>query len=201
MKKSVFGFSVRDIAEIAILVALALGLDKLKISVGATGGSVNFAMFPLFVIALRHGPFKGFIAGGIVYGLISCLLDEYGMQFYAFDYLIPFGAPALLGFIAKYVDSHYDTQFNKENALGIVLSYVFIAVGIMAVGFIRILSSSINSVLFYEYTYAAGLTYNLSYCLPSAIGSMIIVLLLLPTIVLLNKRFRTTFLSYKKEAK
>ena len=76
MKKSVFGFSVRDIAEIAILVALALGLDKLKISVGATGGSVNFAMFPLFVIALRHGPFKGFIAGGIVYGLISCLLDE-----------------------------------------------------------------------------------------------------------------------------
>ena len=143
MKKSVFGFSVRDIAEIAILVALALGLDKLKISVGATGGSVNFAMFPLFVIALRHGPFKGFIAGGIVYGLISCLLDEYGMQFYAFDYLIPFGAPALLGFIAKYVDDHFDTEFNKKNALGIVLSYVFIAVGIMVVCGIRILSSSI----------------------------------------------------------
>ena len=95
----------------------------------------------------------------------------------------------------------FDTEFNKKNALGIVLSYVFIAVGIMVVCGIRILSSSINSVLFYEYTYGAGLAYNLSYCLPSAIGSMIIVLLLLPTIVLLNKRFRTTFLSYKKEAK
>lgn len=201
MKKSVFGFSVRDIAEIAILVALALGLDKLKISVGATGGSVNFAMFPLFVIALRHGPFKGFIAGGIVYGLISCLLDNYGMHLYAFDYLIPFGATAILGFVARYVDNHFDIEFNKEDALGIVLSYAFIIFGIMAVCGIRILSSSINSVLFYDVpTYGAGLAYNLSYCLPSAIGSMIIVLLLLPTIVLLNKRFRTTFLSYKKEA-
>ena len=118
-----------------------------------------------------------------------------------FDYLIPFGAPALLGFVAKYVDDNFDTEFNKENALGIVLSYVFIAVGIMAVGGIRTLSSAVNSVLFWDYTYIGGIGYASTYSIPSAIGSMIIVLLLLPTIVLLNKRFRTTFLSYKKEAK
>ena len=70
----------------------------------------------------------------------------------------------------------------------------------MAVGGIRTLSSAVNSVLFWDYTYIGGIGYASTYSIPSAIGSMIIVLLLLPTIVLLNKRFRTTFLSYKKEA-
>ena len=72
MKKT-FGFTVKDIAEIAILSARAIVLDRVvRIPLGATGGSINISMVPLYVIALRHGWFKSFIAGGIVYGLITC---------------------------------------------------------------------------------------------------------------------------------
>ena len=67
--------SPRDIAEEAILIALAFILNFLKIGIGSTGGSINFQMLPLFLIALRHGPSHGLIAGGIVYGLLTCLAD------------------------------------------------------------------------------------------------------------------------------
>ena len=75
MKKT-FGFTVKDIAEITIFSALAIVLDRLiKIPVGITGGSINISLVPLYVIALRHGWFKSFIAGSIIYGLITCLFD------------------------------------------------------------------------------------------------------------------------------
>ena len=75
MKKT-FGFSIKDIAEIAIFSALAIVLDRVvRIPLGATGGSVNISLVPLYVIALRHGWFKSFIAGSIIYGLITCLFD------------------------------------------------------------------------------------------------------------------------------
>ena len=60
--------SVSDIAEIAVLVGLAIALSYIKIPVGATGGSVNFQIVPLVIIALRHKPSKTFVATGIVYG-------------------------------------------------------------------------------------------------------------------------------------
>ena len=60
MKSSFFKFSVRDIAEIAVLCALAVVLDKFgKIPIGSTGGSINISTVPLFIIAFRHGWFKG----------------------------------------------------------------------------------------------------------------------------------------------
>ena len=56
MKKT-FGFNVHDMVEIAMLVALAIILDQfLKISIGATGGSINLAALPLLIISFRHGP-------------------------------------------------------------------------------------------------------------------------------------------------
>ena len=64
-------FSVKSMTEIAVLVALALGLNYLKIPLGATGGSINLQIVPLFIIALRYGPAKTFIASGLVYGLLS----------------------------------------------------------------------------------------------------------------------------------
>ena len=90
--KKVFGFTVKDIAEIAILSALAIVLDRLvRIPLGATGGSVNISMVPLYVIALRHGWFKSFIAGGVIYGLITCLFDGYGLICYPLEYFVAFG--------------------------------------------------------------------------------------------------------------
>ena len=80
MKNAIFGFSVKDIVEISMLVAISILLDKfVKIPFGLTGGSINIAMVPLFVISLRHGWFKTLISCGVVFGFITCLLDDYGL--------------------------------------------------------------------------------------------------------------------------
>ena len=51
MKKATFGFNINDIAEIAILCSLAIVLDQFcKIPLGATGGSINLSMLPLYII-------------------------------------------------------------------------------------------------------------------------------------------------------
>ena len=45
--------TIRDIAEDGMLIAMAIILDFIKIPIGATGGSINLQMLPLFVIALN----------------------------------------------------------------------------------------------------------------------------------------------------
>lgn len=85
---------IRSMAEVAVLSGLAIGLQFIKVPLGATGGSVNLGLIPLFMVALRHGPAKGFLAGGIVFGLVTCLTDGYGFHTYPFDYLVGFGSVA-----------------------------------------------------------------------------------------------------------
>ena len=100
--------SVYDMCEMAIFTALAIVLGMFcEIKVGANGGSIGFAMVPLFFIAYRHGAIKGFICGGIIYGLAQGLYDGYIFQYGAisafFDYIIPFGAIGLAGLFRKFI--------------------------------------------------------------------------------------------------
>ena len=108
MKKDLFKFSIRDITEIAVMVALAIILDKfVKIQVGATGGSINIATVPLFIIAFRHGWFKGLIASGILFGIVTNLLDGYGINTYPFEYLIAFGSIEIAGLFGKMIFNNF----------------------------------------------------------------------------------------------
>ena len=108
MKKGLFGFNVHDIVEIAMFVAIALVLDNfLKIPLGASGGSINLAVLPLVLLALRHGWFKGFVAGGIIFGFISCLIDGYGLVTYPLEYFVTFGSIAIVGAFSKLITTLY----------------------------------------------------------------------------------------------
>ena len=72
MKKGLFGFNVHDMVEIAIICAFSIILDKsLKIPVNGAAGSINLSMLPILILTLRHGWFKGFFAGGIIFGIIE----------------------------------------------------------------------------------------------------------------------------------
>ena len=66
--------STRILAESAILVAASLALSYLKIPIGFTlggfGGSIDFVMIPLIIIALRHGIGWG-LGSGLVFGIIK----------------------------------------------------------------------------------------------------------------------------------
>ena len=191
MNKGLFKLSVRDIVEIALFCAIAVVLDTfVKIPLGVTGGSINIAMVPIFIIALRHGPVKGFFAGGIVFGLLTAIIDGYGMATYPFDYLVPFGMAGLLvGLTSTYVHKNF-----LKSTLGSIISIIMISVAVALFAATRLFSSAINSVIIYEYTYKDGLVYGLTYIPLSALFSGIFLIALLPTIITVSK-IKTSYIS------
>lgn len=193
MDKKTFTFDVRDMVEIAMLCALAIVLDRfLKIPLGPTGGSLNLSMVPIFFINLRHGWFKGFVAGGLIYGLITCLLDGYGMACYPLEYLVAFGASGVLGVFARYINNNFDSK------KGIVISHLLVIACVAVWATIRFFAASIDSVILYEYTWEAAFIYNLTYVYFSAIAVAVVTCGLLYLIVKLNKMYPTNYLKHKK---
>ena len=189
MKRKLFTINVHDMVEIAMLCALAIVLDRfLKIPLGPTGGSINLSMFPIFFINLRHGWFKGFIAGGLVYGLITCLLDGYGFVCYPLEYFVAFGSTCILGVFAKYINN----CFNSKSK--IASSYILVAICIVLWATIRLFAASIDSVLIYGYDFKAALIYNFSYIYISAIAVIVLTCSLLYLIIRLNKIYPTSYL-------
>ena len=191
MRSSFFKFSIFDIVEIAVMCALAVVLDTfVKIPIGATGGSINVALLPLFIVAFRHGWFKGFIASGIVFALITCLLDGYGFQFFFFEYFLAFGSVAISGLFGPTIFKN----FNKKSALGKVLSIAFIVLGVAITFVIRTICGTIDSMIFYEYAFGPAFVYNVSYIGPSCLILAIVLPLLLPVFKSINQVYPTVFL-------
>ena len=148
--------TVREIVEEGVLISLAFVLNFIKIPVGPTGGSINFQMLPLMVIALRHGPEHGFVAGGLVYGLLTCLTDGYGFACYPFDYLIGFGSVAVMGFFRKFIFSPEQKTYNIKGILFIILS------GLLATA-VRYIGSNVSSIVVYGLSLKGALEYNAFY--------------------------------------
>lgn len=176
--------SVQDIVESAMLVAFAVVLDLpfLKFKIVPNGGSISLAMFPLLIIALRQGPVKGFIASGIVFGFVTCLMDGYGLVYFPFDYLLGFGAVGFIGFFRKFIF--------PPNKIGYtVKGIIFLVVGILVVGVGRIIASTISGILFFEVLFVDSLIYQLLY-IPASIGlCLVAILALYIPLQNINKRY------------
>lgn len=174
--------SINDIVEIGVLVALAIVFDLfIKIRIGANGGSISLVMLPLFIICLRKGFFKGFLACGLVFGLINCLMDGYGFATYQFDYLFGFGSLAILGIFRKLI-------LNKEHRLKIK-GTVFIILGVVLSLIFRTIFSTISGVIIYEYTFVASLVYNVSYIGPSGLCVLIALIILYKPLLMIDKKY------------
>ncbi len=193
---SLFTFSVRDIAEIAILIALAVVCDTfLKIPVQAGGGSINFSGAVLFVIALRHGWFKGFVSGGIVFGLITCLIDGYGFATYPLEYLIAFGSTGILGVFAGYIANNC-----TKSTKGTVLSYVFLTLSLALWLGVRFMCGSIDSVMLYKVTWSEAFVYNAGYIGFSYLIDFVLLCILLIPLAKLSRLYPTNYMKGHKEA-
>ena len=182
MKKSknIFFFTVQDIAEMGILCGLAIVLDLfIKVPVGITGGSAGTAMIPLVFLALHKGWFKGFIAGGIVFGLVTCLTDGYGFVTYPMEYLIGFGSVAIVGALRSLIV--------YEDGDPLPINYVMFAIAIVLCMFIRMCGGIVDSMVIYEYGFYDSLTYNLSYLLPTLI---LLLIFLVPFLKPFNNLFK-----------
>ena len=144
---------IRGIAEDGVFVALAFVFSYIKLPVQAGGGSINFQMLPLMIIALRRGPIHGFVAGGLVYGALTCLTDGYGFATYPFDYLIGFGSVAVMGFFRSLILSPKQTGYNAKGEVFLITA------GVLATLF-RMVGSCVSSMVIYGLDFVGALEYN-----------------------------------------
>lgn len=183
-KKQTFVFSVKDIVEIAIFVALAFIFDLpfLKVTIGQNGGSISISMLPLFIIALRKGWFKGFIAAGIAYGLLTCLFDGYGIITYPFDYLLGFGSISVAAFFRKFI---FNDEY-KVTGKGIL----FIVISVVVVCVLRTGAATLSGMILYKLNFVSSLIYNLTYLLPSFGIVLALLLILYRQLLVVEKNHR-----------
>ena len=163
---------------------MAFGLNFIKIPVHITGGSVNFQMFPLMLIALRRGPTHGFVAAGIVYGILTCLTDGYGFATYPFDYLLAFGSVAVLGVFRGFIFSPEQKNYNLKGELFILLA------GIIATA-IRFVASTTSSMVIYGYDLKAAALYNSLYVTLSGLAGFGLIMAMYGPILRINAMYPT----------
>lgn len=173
---------VRSMVEIAMLCAIAVVLDLIFHyipSLPGQVGSLSISLVPLYIIALRHGPSRGLFASSIVYGLITCITDGYGIWLYPLDYFVAFSGVAILGFFGKPILEKKD--YNLE-------AIVCILGGCVAAGFVRFIGSGVSSIVNYGYTFLAACIANL-YAFGSALASALVLIALYRPLIHLNSRF------------
>lgn len=173
--------NVRNMVEDGMLIAISFVLNLLTLFKAPTGGSVNLQMLPLFIIAIRHGPIHGLISGGIVYGLITCVTDGYGLQCYPFDYLIGFGSVAIMGlFRISILNGNINYSWK---------SLLFIFLGGLGSTFLRFVGSTMSSMILWETPFVGALIYNSIYIPVSGMIATVILMAAYPFIARIDKRF------------
>ena len=165
---------IRDIAEIAIFVSFAFVLDLplFKVKIVANGGSISLIMLPLILLSLRKGFFKGFIGAGIVFGLVSCFLDGYGLITYPLDYLLGFGSLAVVGLFRKFI-------IGKEKLTW--FNYVVLFLVTLLAMSLRTMASTLSGIFIYQLDFVSSLVYQLTYMGPSfGVVMAVLIILLYP---------------------
>ncbi|HNX14407.1 MAG TPA: energy-coupled thiamine transporter ThiT [Oscillospiraceae bacterium] len=120
------------LAEGAVMVALSAVLSLLRIPVGPEGGSIDFAMIPLMIYALRRGVFSGLMAGAVA-GMIQYFNEGYAVNIWSLimDYPLAYMMVGLAGLMML-----------KKSAGGWAL-------GAVIGGFARWLVHIVSGVVFY----------------------------------------------------
>lgn len=179
--------TVADMTEISMLCAVAIVLDVVfhyVPNISGQAGSISIATLPLYLIALRHGPAKGFLASGLVYGLITCFTDGYGLFLYPLDYLVAFGGICIIGFFQKWIIGKDQTGYNLKGELFILLSVILSAV-------VRMVGSCASSMFNYGYSFTAALVANGIYIPVSALICGAVLMGAYGPILKLNAHFPT----------
>lgn len=168
------------IIEIAILTALALVLDLLpflKFKIWPAGGSISFAMIPVFIAAFRWG-LKGGIASGFLWGILQIAVgDAYILNFWQglIEYGFAFTVLGLAGIVTNQVQEAVRAKDTTKT-----IQYVILGVVIGGSG--RFLAHFIAGFIFFaEYApegqpaWLYSLIYNSSYMIPAMLLAIIII--------------------------
>lgn len=171
--------------EVAIFTALAMLLDIipfLSFKVWPNGGSVSFAMIPVFIVAFRWG-IKGGLLSGVLWSALQLMFGALILSpLQAFiEYGFAFTVLGLAGIFAKPL--HHALQEKKHTK-----SLVYIMAGVFIGTSFRFLAHFYGGIAFWaKYTpdgvdvWYYSLTYNASYMFPSFVLCTAIVFFLFRT--------------------
>ncbi|MEH7461055.1 energy-coupled thiamine transporter ThiT [Bacillus thuringiensis] len=117
--------NLQAMIEAAILAALALVIDILPLSIKLpTGGSISFAMIPIFIIAYRWG-FKASFLSGLVWGLLQIVAGDASIFTPVQVFIEYFIAFAFIGFAGLFHAPIQQAIANKQKAK--TITYIIIA--------------------------------------------------------------------------
>ncbi|SDJ17878.1 energy-coupled thiamine transporter ThiT [Salimicrobium halophilum] len=170
------------LVEAAIFSAIALLLDILpflSINLWFQGGSISFAMIPVFLMAFRWG-----ISGGMITGLLFGFYQLFTGAFIVhpvqafLDYIVAFAVIGTAGIVATKI---------KKNARNDHMEHVltYVVLGTLIGSTLRFLSHFVAGMVFFaslaenQPVWLYSLLYNGGYMLPSFIASAIVISLLL----------------------
>lgn len=156
----------RVITEVGLAVALAAGLNFLKLFEAPQGGSVSLEMLPLFFVAFRRGAGTGILAGAL-FGFLNLFLKPYivtPVQF-LLDYPVAFGVLGVAGWFAWRAKGG-EPRFNRGGLVA----------GVIAGSALRFLSHLISGVAFFaqyapkgQNVWLYSALYNAGYLVPEAL--------------------------------
>ncbi|HLS36291.1 MAG TPA: energy-coupled thiamine transporter ThiT [Bacillota bacterium] len=162
---------LRMLIEIAILTALAIVLDNipfLKFSLWPNGGSVSFAMVPVFIVAFRWGLGGGLISG-LLFGLLKLVFGPTILHLY--QAFIEYGfAFTVIGLAGIFSNTIKDALRNEQAGK----AFTYITFGTLLGSGLRFLAHFYGGIVFWgefapedQPVWLYSLVYNGSYMLPS----------------------------------
>lgn len=190
MNKEKKTLSARGIAEIAIMSAIALGLDFLQSGlwrgIFANGGSIGLAMIPILIMCYRRGFVSGLITATVLAflqllgGPYLITASWYSVLFqFLLDYLLAYPVVAFAGlFYNKYHESKNDIEKSKWLVIGTIVG-----------GFAKFLCHFLSGFIFWasstpaDFDFVGGsvvysLIYNGSYMIPNIVISLLVLCLI-----------------------
>ena len=154
------------LCESSVLIALAIVLSFIEIQIGPSGGSINFTMLPILIIAYRQGAVWG-IGSGMIFGLIKCIIGGgigWGLPSILLDYVLAYGAVGVAGIFKRKKGT-----LILSAVLGCIARYIIHFISGITLYAITVPTEveTIGTVISNAWAYSA--IYNLVYMLPSSI--------------------------------
>ncbi|UYX51581.1 energy-coupled thiamine transporter ThiT [Bacillus thuringiensis] len=170
--------NLQAMIESAILAAFAMIIDILPLSLKLpTGGSISFAMIPIFIIAYRWG-FKMAFLGGLIWGLLQIVVGDAIIVTPIQVIIEYFVAFAFIGFAGLFYKQIQQTLINGERKK--TISYIILATFIGSLA--RYFCHFIAGIIFWGQYAPKGQSaflYSLIFNGSTMIGSYIICTILL----------------------
>ncbi|MBO1625114.1 energy-coupled thiamine transporter ThiT [Bacillus cereus] len=124
--------NLQAMIESAILAAFALIIDILPISIKLpTGGSISFAMIPIFIIAYRWG-FKTAFFGGLIWGLLQIVFGDAYILTPVQAFIEYFVAFAFIGFAGLFYQPIQQSMANNQGKKAMVYIVIATLIGSLA---------------------------------------------------------------------